>query len=129
MKPSKNMKPLKQYKTVRELLDSPRRWIKGMSAAKRKVTIKGLPHHCSAAEWASPLGRDARCFCLSGAITRIYLDLVSRKAAKQKLQYALSIFAQKTGHPAGADGNFVYFNDCKATKHKHIKAVLKLAKI
>lgn len=59
---TKMVKPISECTTVAELLEDPARWTKKTSARNR------------AGYSAGPKGLDACCWCLRGAITRIYSD-------------------------------------------------------
>lgn len=62
-----------QFKTVAELLAVPERWTRNVSARN----ANGVP--------VCPTSPDAVCWCVAGAITRVYSDIEARLAARRRL--------------------------------------------
>lgn len=97
---------LRRYKTVLGLLKSPARWTK-CCLARTKGGDKCAVDDPRAAK-----------FCLLGALSRVYRSDDEKRVATFRLMEAVP-----------GKWSVSMFNDDLTTKHKHILAVLKKAKI
>lgn len=108
---------MQQFKTVEELLSDPARWTKGQMARHA-----GLPCRVDS--------MSADCFCLLGAVHRIYpgvepADIDRRVKIITRLGEAISSLRRNQGRILTP----VTFNDDMATTHDDIMAVVRAAKI
>jgi hypothetical protein len=103
---------MKKYKKVKTLLADPKRWCKGYYAVDSNGKI------------STPLNPEAVCWCLSGAVKKIYTSLDSLNAIHRKLRDSVEKL-----YPLRFAGNIIAFNDAQETTYKDIMKVLKDANV
>lgn len=106
------MQPIDILKGTRELLSDPARWTKGQFARNKKGS-----------DTYSTSG-DAVCWCVQGALRKIYNDDASPIIlAAQLIERALPADLVSGANNAGKDP-IVVFNDDPNTKHEDVLRVL-----
>lgn len=100
---------MKTYRTVAALLDRRDRWTKNTYA--RSVTGRSV----------GPFSPRAVCFCLTGAIDRVYPDIGLGRRIRTKLQISISKLY-------GTE-DIVGFNDDPDTTFTMVRKAVRLAKI
>jgi hypothetical protein len=113
-----NNRPIKAKTLFGLFRNHPERWIKGCTA---KTSKKGRVTCYTSV--------DAHCFCLSGAINRLYPIPDKWKEVTQKLQQVIGeLFPPYTQNELFA-GDIIAFNDSRKTTFKDIMKVIKKAKV
>lgn len=109
---------IRNYKTVAGLLKDPKRWIKGdMARTSKRGPFVPTTHP------------EAQCFCLAGAVYRVYSarggETAGARAAFRKLTKAiLELF------PAHGDTeSVVNFNNHRRIRHADVTKVVRRAKV
>lgn len=101
---------MKQHKTVFSLLADKERWCRGHLAKGSQ----GRP--------CDPKDADAACFCLAGAVRRVYKTPAKIQIVLARLNNAIvKLFTRRRP-------GITEFNDYQRTKHRDILAVVALAK-
>ena len=106
-----------KYKTVKSLLKQPNSWTKGAMARNGTAALVDVN------------SKNATCFCLVGATTRVYGHTQARDSVDRKLQQSiLRLFPEVTD---GLDPRevIVRFNDSLSTTHDEILRVVTAANI
>ncbi len=104
-----------KFKTVSALYRAPSRWIKFKWAG---VRVKGEILNTQIR------GKDANCWCLSGAIAVVY-SMKERPLIRRKVEHAIGkLFPGRT-----SDGSIVAFNDHSATTIEDVRKVVREAKV